>query len=89
MIKQELSSKPCPSLAVMIHDDLTADDGHRLAQKLLYIPLSRVLNILWCFNLIPYFKVTRMKEHFLTIDFDESAGPVDSSWLQIKTMKHV
>ena len=32
--KQKLSSKLCPSSAVMIHDDLTADDGHRLAQKL-------------------------------------------------------
>ena len=53
MKKQELSSKLCPSSAVMIHDDLTADDGHRLAQKLLYIPLSRVLNLLRGFNRIP------------------------------------
>ena len=33
--------------------DLTADDGHHLAQKLLYIPLSRVLNLLRGFNRIP------------------------------------
>ena len=46
MIKQQLSSKLCPSSAVMIHDELKADDGYSFAQKLL-------LNLLWHFNVIP------------------------------------